>query len=201
MPKLSENTINKNKKHIMDIATSLFVEKGYNKTSINDIVKKAQMSKGGFYNYYNSKEALFFDMIHGADKKIIHAGHDFIESSDQDPFTSYISYRLKRFFDEENRIRAKYTFEFWTSTSLTNQQLAEVNERYEDFKTDVILLLKRLDEFGIYSISNLQTLSQLLLATLDGIIFTDVVLHRKISDDLIDMTIDLFKSYMKGRHV
>lgn len=59
MPKLSEGVIKKNKKRIMDTASTLFVEKGYNKTSINDIVKKAGMSKGGFYNYFDSKESLF----------------------------------------------------------------------------------------------------------------------------------------------
>lgn len=140
----------------------------------------------------------FFEMIHGADEYIIHSGQDMVDSSDGDPFAAYISFRLKRFFQEENRIRAKYTFEFWSSSSLSDDQIHALNVRYNAFKKDVMQLLKSLDEFGVYSLDNLETLSHLLLATLDGIIFTDTVLHRKINDDLINMAVKVFKSYLKG---
>jgi AcrR family transcriptional regulator len=37
----------------------LFSLKGFNNTSINDILKATRISKGGFYNHFKSKEALF----------------------------------------------------------------------------------------------------------------------------------------------
>lgn len=47
--------MNQRKKQIMDVAHRLFVEKGYVATSIQDILDSAEISKGTFYNYFNSK--------------------------------------------------------------------------------------------------------------------------------------------------
>jgi AcrR family transcriptional regulator len=48
---------------IMEAAMELFSKKGYQATSINDIVKKAGVSKGLLYHYFDSKEALLRDMV------------------------------------------------------------------------------------------------------------------------------------------
>lgn len=46
------------KNQIMEAAWELFLEKGYEKTTVNDIIKKAGTSKGGFYYYFKAKEEL-----------------------------------------------------------------------------------------------------------------------------------------------
>ena len=52
---------------IMDTAWELFYEKGYESTTVNDIIKRAGTSKGGFYYYFKAKDELlnslyaFFD--------------------------------------------------------------------------------------------------------------------------------------------
>jgi len=40
----------------LDKALELFHEKGYEKTTINDIIQKVGVSKGAFYHYFQSKE-------------------------------------------------------------------------------------------------------------------------------------------------
>lgn len=55
-------------KLILDTALELFAEKGYHQTSINDITKRAGISKGLIYNYFESKEAVL--------KSIIQKGYD-----------------------------------------------------------------------------------------------------------------------------
>ena len=41
----------------------LFSTQGYLNTSISDIMQAADTSKGGFYNHYDSKEALFYEVL------------------------------------------------------------------------------------------------------------------------------------------
>jgi TetR/AcrR family transcriptional repressor of nem operon len=41
----------------------LFSTKGYLNTSISDILKAAETSKGGFYNHFESKEDLFYEVL------------------------------------------------------------------------------------------------------------------------------------------
>ncbi len=47
--------MNKRKKVIAEHALSLFVEKGISQTSIQDILDRASISKGTFYNHFSSK--------------------------------------------------------------------------------------------------------------------------------------------------
>ena len=43
---------------LLDAAEKLFFEKGYDRTSVQDILDAMDMSKGGFYHYFDSKEAV-----------------------------------------------------------------------------------------------------------------------------------------------
>ncbi|NGO54980.1 TetR/AcrR family transcriptional regulator [Mesorhizobium camelthorni] len=43
---------------LLDCAQRLFFERGYNNTTVNDIIREAGLSKGAFYHYFPSKEAL-----------------------------------------------------------------------------------------------------------------------------------------------
>ena len=43
---------------ILDAAEKLFFERGYDRTSIQDILDELKLSKGGFYHYFDAKEAV-----------------------------------------------------------------------------------------------------------------------------------------------
>ena len=57
------------KEKILEAALELFGNKGYNSTSISDIVKKAGVSKGLLYHYFESKEELLRGMIANISEK------------------------------------------------------------------------------------------------------------------------------------
>lgn len=44
---------------LLDAAQRLFFTAGYEATTVNDIIARAGVSKGGFYHHFDSKEALF----------------------------------------------------------------------------------------------------------------------------------------------
>jgi AcrR family transcriptional regulator len=46
------------RRHLIETAAQAFAEKGYAGTSLNEIVKTAGVTKGGFYFHFPSKEAL-----------------------------------------------------------------------------------------------------------------------------------------------
>ena len=71
---MPEKEDNLTRKQLEDIALKLFAQDGYNKTSVNAIVKKAQVSKGAFYHYFCSKEEILESVVDhyaGEVKKII----------------------------------------------------------------------------------------------------------------------------------
>jgi AcrR family transcriptional regulator len=56
------------KKRIIYESMKLFSSKGFLNTSIHDIMEKTNTSKGGLYNHFKSKDALFFEVLAEARK-------------------------------------------------------------------------------------------------------------------------------------
>ena len=59
MPMNNQQRKINSKEKIVSESLKLFSIKGFNNTSINDILDAVAMSKGGFYNHFKSKEELF----------------------------------------------------------------------------------------------------------------------------------------------
>ncbi|MCM3720555.1 MULTISPECIES: TetR/AcrR family transcriptional regulator [Solibacillus] len=55
--------MNQRKRQVLDSALQLFIEKGFHETSIQDILDKALISKGTFYNYFSSKVECFISIM------------------------------------------------------------------------------------------------------------------------------------------
>lgn len=59
--KIEEHTVKRNE--ILDVAQKLVYTKGYDQVSIQDILDKLKISKGAFYHYFGSKQALLEALI------------------------------------------------------------------------------------------------------------------------------------------
>src|ERR1700694_4723717 len=46
----------KKRDHVIQVALSMFIEKGFENVSVDDIITATNTSKGAFYHYFNSKE-------------------------------------------------------------------------------------------------------------------------------------------------
>lgn len=58
--------MNDRKKHVLLTAKELFIDKGFQATSIQDILEAAQISKGTFYNYFSSKNECLMAILRDA---------------------------------------------------------------------------------------------------------------------------------------
>ncbi|MGH9424785.1 MAG: TetR/AcrR family transcriptional regulator [Terriglobia bacterium] len=68
------------RKRLLEQGYRLFSAFGPKKTNIEDIAQATGISKGAFYIFYQSKEALFFDVIEEAEKRI---RQEILEAVDQ----------------------------------------------------------------------------------------------------------------------
>src|SRR5450755_1672815 len=68
MPKLLRDTVEKNKLKIERAALQLFTRRGFHGTTVREIAKKAGVSMGKLYIYYDTKEDIFIGLVH-------HLGH------------------------------------------------------------------------------------------------------------------------------
>ncbi|MCQ2560527.1 MAG: TetR/AcrR family transcriptional regulator [Clostridia bacterium] len=64
-----KKTLKNTKGKIVSAAWKLFYEQGYDRTTIDDIVEESGTSKGSFYHYFESKEALPASLSYLFDEK------------------------------------------------------------------------------------------------------------------------------------
>ncbi|WP_316570265.1 TetR/AcrR family transcriptional regulator [Neobacillus sp. YIM B06451] len=62
--------MNDRKQHVIATAHHLFIEKGFQSTSIQDILDSSGISKGTFYNYFSSKNELLIELIKSIYKQL-----------------------------------------------------------------------------------------------------------------------------------
>ena len=51
------------RKQIKEIALKLFVDRGYSKTAMDDIIQAVGISKGGVYHHFSNKEEIFLELL------------------------------------------------------------------------------------------------------------------------------------------
>lgn len=62
------------KRNLLDIAYNLFITKGYENTSIDEIIDKAGIAKGTYYYYFESKEQTLEEVVNMIiDKSVVKA--------------------------------------------------------------------------------------------------------------------------------
>lgn len=59
------------KQELLDAALKLFYEKGYERTSVNDIIDVVEVTKGAFYYYFKSKEEVLENIAWQQAEKLI----------------------------------------------------------------------------------------------------------------------------------
>ena len=55
--------LERRRRRIADAALDLFATRGYNATSVEDVVERAKMSKSAFYEFFTSKEDCFRELL------------------------------------------------------------------------------------------------------------------------------------------
>lgn len=73
-------------KLILDVATTLFIEKGYESTSLQDIIEGTKMSKGAIYHHFSSKEGIFEAICNRMGEENAHALAEIRDSKDRNGY-------------------------------------------------------------------------------------------------------------------
>ena len=74
-----EKRTKQKKDSILQAAQELFFKNGVTKTSISDISRKAKVSQGSIYNYFESKEAILNEVMHEHITKAINSTEAVLE--------------------------------------------------------------------------------------------------------------------------
>ena len=179
---------------IIETSFQMFYEKGYNDTSIPDIMKRTKLTKGAFYHHFKNKIEIGIKVIENILSKRIHNG--FITpllENDTRKIPELLNYvfteRIKGFSEEEKALGCP-----------ANNLINEIGCNIHDFRIPLQKLMsnwhkvltktiqKGIDNKEISKGVNASSASTLLITSFEG---TRGI--RKIYDDD-----NLFKNYLEG---
>jgi AcrR family transcriptional regulator len=148
---------------IIDSAFELFTTYSYNTVSIDKIIKKADVSKGGLFHYFNTKYELALEALLNKTEEIW-----LVPLNDMDKIKEP-HMKLKKIIDHsidiiiENRNLIKFFIDLHQETKNHRNE----NEKWKDFLNRYIMILSEL--FKECNIPNPQTKAIILLVSLDSV--------------------------------
>ena len=101
-PTRRERQKKRDQKDILDAALRLFTEKGFYNVSMHEIAAASEFGVGTLYNFFESKEALFDELIKDGSERII---SEFSEILDR-PFNA--ADRLSAFISQQPQLQHRY---------------------------------------------------------------------------------------------
>src|SRR5699024_2994388 len=107
---------------IINAAMKEFVQSSFDKASTNEIVKRAKISKGSLFNYFNSKKDLYFYLIEYGNR-ILRDLNDQIDLEEVDLFNRIEKIGLKKFY-----VQQKHPLVFDFFISLKQEESIEVKD-------------------------------------------------------------------------
>lgn len=71
MPKVSQQHKMERKEQLISAAEQVFLKKGYSRTTIQDVMEEANVSRGGLYLYFGNKAEIFEAVLERYDQRVI----------------------------------------------------------------------------------------------------------------------------------
>lgn len=192
-PKISDEAKTLRRNIIIDHAMKLFSKKGFTETSMDDIVEASGISKGGIYNYFKSKEEIFLAIAEDRFAQRHKLVQSFTSSmSNKEKLIKYIEWILYGQLDEEARLNARFTFEFWSVLSKNKDTSDKSKERYELFRRDLSDILQSGVENGEFKKDlDIASMVYIILSSTDGMGFFNSVMNVPINESIIKNYIDI----------
>lgn len=118
------------KRRIVDAAWKLFYEKGYDDTTVEDIIKLSETSKGSFYYYFGSKDSLLDTLSTILDEQYAELEKELPEEMNSFDKLMYLNYKAHLYM--ENKIDVALLASMYSTQLIAkgNRNLLDQNRIY-----------------------------------------------------------------------
>ncbi|TIQ36753.1 MAG: TetR/AcrR family transcriptional regulator [Mesorhizobium sp.] len=163
---------------LLDCAQRLFFQRGYDDTTVNDIIREAGLSKGAFYHYFASKEAL----LEALAARIARESLTELEPMLEDPSLDAIG-RLNALFSGSQRLNVELAPQLRKTFAVVFRPenvvlFHRIDEAARELALPMIArLLRKGSEEGAFEVPDPITFADMLLQI--RLIFRDVM-HRAL---------------------
>ena len=130
---------------ILDAAEAVFAEKGFHRTTVDDIAARSEFAVGTIYNFFESKEQLFVELMKTGIEKIGQVLIPILDSNqeEQEKLSEFIRSHID-IIESNIEFTKLYISQYGTNTS-ANPMLKDIS----DLKTTVAAKLENIIKAGM----------------------------------------------------
>lgn len=184
---------------IIDAATLCFAELGYAAASNREIARRAGITSGSLYHYFDSKAALYRAALHDANRILIEAYHAAAKEAPAATSVDQLCLGLERAFAAARARPGMMNFAAASSMEIQrNQELDWLEkEDAEAFQNYFQALLKRARKRGELGAKvNIEAAVNILLISFASLAF---LYGTQVSEKAFDASLQAFKQMIKGQ--
>ncbi|HEU5030621.1 MAG TPA: TetR/AcrR family transcriptional regulator [Spirillospora sp.] len=188
---LRERKKRETRRRISDIATGLFMTRGFDNVTVADVARTADVSVNTVFNYFKTKEDLFFDR---QGEMIESAGRAF---RDRRPGEGVVAVFRRRFFEglDEGSYRTAFHegSEVWLKTVQDSPALTarsrELGQRMKDVLADLLA-----EETGAGPDDVTPRVAASMIHAAQGVLIEEIAARKAAGETLAEMREDVYAS-------
>ncbi len=176
----------KTKKKILDVSIRLFQKQGLVKTKVEDIVREAGISRATFYNYFHSKDEIFFCLIESEIDRIQTSTNGAVRD-ESDPYVKLRIYLHEMIVGVRELIRELNVRhdEVESLPSVPKKMVESMMRRSADA---IIEILEYGVRAGAFTVSNAEIAAYVILSSLD--VFINPFKLGEIKQQSVENSVD-----------
>ena len=152
------------RKKIVETAHLYFSEKGYDKTSVNDIINKLGISKGAFYHYFSSKVEVLDAIILGYTEEAVDMIYEIVYDPSLNGLEKYIKmFREAQARREKNAERFSYLIKLFLKEDNLLFRDRYIEKITEQIKPPFVLILQQGVKEGVFRINHPDETAELII--------------------------------------
>jgi AcrR family transcriptional regulator len=183
---------------VLKVARQIFSRKGYHATSINDLIESADIARGTFYLYFESKRAIFDELLDGlvttlqAQVKRIEVGADAPAPVDQ--MNAMVDRVLETLFD--NREMARILLR--EAVGIDSDFDRKLSEFYGRIEAMFVSALNTGRQLGVVRACDAKVVSRCILGSVKEVVQWAFVEQDPMRMDMTQMGREMIAFTLKG---
>ena len=171
------------RRRLIDSALGVFARNGYERATVDEIVREAGFSKGAFYVHFEAKEDIFWAML---EERTNHLQEAFREAANPDlPVSQNLAMILRSVFslNREDPLWSALFMEFAAHASRNQKVRDQLGAMHRSWRNFAVEALNRGREAGLVRKDlDVQFISSVLIAVVEG-----MMMQSRLAPDAFDL--------------
>ena len=174
MPRVSQEHLDARRAQILDAARTCFARDGFHATSMQDVLREAELSAGALYRYFKSKDEIILAIATEAVGRLAGA----IEVSEHPPPPDVVMGRIFEILDElGNEGFSRLAVQIWSEALRTPAIGDELREAYVGLRTVMEQLVRAYQAEGrIDEAARTREVARVMVAIIPGFVLQHAIM-------------------------